>query len=119
LKMNKMKKIILVKRKNKIKNNKQCVYCGCNNPLMLTIDHKIPISRGGTNEESNLQPCCWVCNQLKGSLTDREFRKYLKAIKIMHELVKLKIVFPPRVQLKFSQGYYPEYNHKIKRKPGE
>jgi len=79
--------------------------------MQQPINAYIPISRGGTDEDSNLQPCCWVCNQLKGSLTDKEFRKYIKAIKTMHKLVKLKIVFPQRVELKFSQEYYPGYNH--------
>lgn len=105
------------KIKNKIKNNKQCVYCGCNNPLMLTVDHKVPVSRGGTNDLVNLQPCCWICNQLKGSLTVIEFKKYLKALKILHELVKLKIVFPQRLELKFSPAYYPDYDYKIEDEP--
>lgn len=39
-----------------------CVSCG--NPSN-TIDHIIPLVRGGTNEPSNLQPMCNVCNSKK------------------------------------------------------
>jgi len=42
-----------------------CVYCGCTNRLILTIDHKTPLAREGKDEDSNKQVCCYVCNQLK------------------------------------------------------
>lgn len=33
----------------------------------LTIDHVVPISKGGTNDPANLRICCTKCNNLKGS----------------------------------------------------
>ena len=39
-----------------------CVTCG---KVADSIDHKIPISRGGTNDISNLQPMCRDCNRRK------------------------------------------------------
>ena len=46
-----------------------CVYCG---KPADSIDHRIPIAKGGTNDLSNLQPMCWPCNRKKsGSLIQR------------------------------------------------
>ncbi len=36
------------------------------NPWSLTIDHVIPISRGGQTKEENLQPTHFKCNRRKG-----------------------------------------------------
>jgi hypothetical protein len=44
--------------------NKPCANCG---KPANTIDHIIPLSRGGTNDLENLQPMCWKCNKAKGS----------------------------------------------------
>lgn len=52
----------------------QCVYCG--EPLTadtLTIDHVIPLSRGGTNFERNKAPACRPCNFEKAQLTAEEY----------------------------------------------
>lgn len=38
-----------------------------------TLDHLIPVSRGGANALSNKIGCCQKCNQLKGCLTEPEF----------------------------------------------
>lgn len=35
--------------------------------LLLEIDHKVPLSRGGITTESNLQTLCWRCNRRKGA----------------------------------------------------
>jgi 5-methylcytosine-specific restriction endonuclease McrA len=44
-----------------------CLKCGTSGPI--TIDHVIPISRGGTNDPSNLQPLCDSCNKKKHTAT--------------------------------------------------
>lgn len=44
--------------------NWRCVKCQERKPL--TKDHIIPISRGGTNNISNIQPLCRECNSSKG-----------------------------------------------------
>lgn len=36
------------------------------NPWSLTIDHKIPIAKGGVTREDNLQPAHFKCNRRKG-----------------------------------------------------
>lgn len=37
-------------------------------------DHVTPISRGGTDDQSNFVPSCRKCNTLKGRLTLEEYR---------------------------------------------
>jgi 5-methylcytosine-specific restriction endonuclease McrA len=56
-----------------IKNRDQfkCCLCGngtVNEPnLLLEIDHKIPLSKGGLTTFDNLQTLCWKCNRQKGA----------------------------------------------------
>lgn len=38
-------------------------------PDAPTIDHIIPVSKGGTNDESNLQTAHWSCNSIKSDGT--------------------------------------------------
>jgi 5-methylcytosine-specific restriction endonuclease McrA len=45
----------------------RCLKCGEKKPL--SADHIIPVSRGGTNDISNLQPLCRPCNTSKGAKT--------------------------------------------------
>ena len=49
----------------------QCVVCGTNENI--TADHIIPISRGGSHSEGNLQPLCKSCNSQKQSKTMTEW----------------------------------------------
>lgn len=41
----------------------------CYEPRPLTVDHIVPLSRGGTNHVDNLQPLCRSCNSRKGTNT--------------------------------------------------
>lgn len=48
-----------------------CFYC--EKPLIYeeaTLDHVVPLSRGGTNNITNLVICCKVCNKAKGNKLD-------------------------------------------------
>lgn len=48
--------------------NNRCLACG-RDDVKLTPDHVIPISKGGSNDISNIQPLCLSCNQSKNDKT--------------------------------------------------
>ena len=55
-------------------HEKCCAYCGKELEFdQTTIDHKMPRSRGGTDDMENLTICCSICNSRKGSQTPEEF----------------------------------------------
>lgn len=43
----------------------------------MTMDHKIPLSKGGSNKIENLQLSCMSCNRAKQDLTNTEFMEKL------------------------------------------
>jgi 5-methylcytosine-specific restriction enzyme A len=49
-------------------------------PKELTMDHLIPISRGGKSERFNLVPCCKECNTKKKQLLPAEWEEYMKTL---------------------------------------
>jgi 5-methylcytosine-specific restriction protein A len=58
----------------------KCHYCGkkITDDADLTVDHLVPLSRGGRHELSNLKICCADCNFNKGNMTESEYCNYLK-----------------------------------------
>ena len=54
----------------KIARDPHCYYCGTSLTLKTaTMDHIVPISRGGRSTKSNLVPSCKKCNQDKSDKT--------------------------------------------------
>ena len=50
-----------------------CHYCGKKFPEEeLTLDHIVPVARGGKSTRGNLVICCRACNQAKKYLTPAE-----------------------------------------------
>jgi 5-methylcytosine-specific restriction endonuclease McrA len=57
----------------------QCHYCQKRFPAReLTMDHLIPISRGGRSTKSNIVACCKECNNKKKYLLPVEWQEYLE-----------------------------------------
>lgn len=58
-----------------IVQNGKCLVCGAefSASVPYTIDHNVPISRGGTNWPNNLSLMCRPCNSSKGCRTLLEF----------------------------------------------
>jgi len=51
-----------------------CHYCKIFIPFKKwSIDHRIPLSRGGHNDYTNKIGCCSTCNNAKGCLTEEEY----------------------------------------------
>lgn len=65
-------------KKLKIAHGPLCVYCHETKPL--TMDHVIPLSRGGRHSIENIVPACLSCNSSKKDKMPDEFRAYLLSI---------------------------------------
>jgi len=58
-----------------------CHYCGLKfNPNELTMDHKIPLARGGTSDRENLVPACKDCNNNKKDLLSIEWDSFMESL---------------------------------------
>lgn len=58
-----------------------CYYCGKKVGYAgLTMDHIIPLSRGGRSTKDNLVPCCKECNTRKKQALPVEWDEYLQSL---------------------------------------
>lgn len=56
-----------------------CHYCGKSfPPEELTMDHVVPVVRGGKSIRGNIVPACKDCNSRKKYLLPMEWEEYLK-----------------------------------------
>ncbi|MBF0421937.1 MAG: HNH endonuclease [Magnetococcales bacterium] len=56
-----------------------CAYCRQRfPPKELTMDHKIPVIRGGRTSKSNCVPACQTCNRLKENMPPDKWRSMLE-----------------------------------------
>ena len=59
----------------------KCHYCDKKfPPSELTMDHVIPIVRGGRSEKANLVAACKECNSKKKHMLPMEWQEYLNRI---------------------------------------
>jgi len=66
------------------RDNYTCRYCGQHAPnVMLEVDHRIPVSEGGSDHPDNLVTSCFACNRGKNGLAiiqkykKRPFKPYI------------------------------------------
>jgi 5-methylcytosine-specific restriction endonuclease McrA len=59
-----------------------CHYCGgMFPPDQLTMDHLVPVTRGGKSTPGNVVPACRDCNSRKKYLLPIEWEEYLEKLK--------------------------------------
>jgi 5-methylcytosine-specific restriction enzyme A len=59
------------------RDNYRCQSCGHEDrETRLSIDHIIPLAKGGSNDLSNLQTLCLSCNRRKKHHIDRRFKRH-------------------------------------------
>ncbi len=63
-----------------------CAYCGSTDSI--TVDHVIPISKGGPHSRDNVVPACKSCNSSKNTRSLPEWIERMKAAGIDHPLTK-------------------------------
>jgi 5-methylcytosine-specific restriction endonuclease McrA len=104
-----MKKSLRIEVYNKF--NQCCAYCG--NYIEyddMKIDHFLPQKSGGTDDISNLMPCCEICNHYKDSHNIHKFKIMMKNIKKKIEklyIVKVAMRFG-LIDIKEFKGFFYE-----------
>lgn len=63
------------------KQNGKCAMCGQKiQYINATVDHVIPISKGGKNSVDNMEVMCYVCNQMKRDQFKDDFLEHIRKI---------------------------------------
>ena len=58
-----------------------CHWCEARvKPSELTMDHVVPLARGGKSTKGNVVPCCKECNTKKKQLLPMEWDAYLDGV---------------------------------------
>jgi 5-methylcytosine-specific restriction endonuclease McrA len=59
----------------------RCYYCGEQTPpAKLSMDHVVPLTRGGLSTKNNLVACCKACNTRKKTMLPQEWRDYMAGL---------------------------------------
>ncbi len=83
-----------------VRDQYTCVYCG-RRQKPLTIDHVIPVSRGGKTDFENCVTSCVTCNNKKGARTPSEAEMHLKRRPVQPTISEFI-----RIRLKQSGAYH-------------
>jgi 5-methylcytosine-specific restriction endonuclease McrA len=80
---------------------KKCQFCNKRLDVnTLVLDHKIPISKGGTSNIDNLQIICSTSNSMKGSLDEEHFTLLLEWLETAPEALRKD------VSIRLSRGIH-------------
>jgi 5-methylcytosine-specific restriction endonuclease McrA len=83
-----------------LRDQYNCCYCGCNvKRSEATLDHVLPISRGGKTEWTNIVTACGPCNFRKANKVGPEWRPAYKPYRPgYYELVRKRKQLPFEVR---------------------
>jgi len=71
----------------------RCQYCiEPLKPKTFSLDHRVPIERGGSWEMSNLDVICDPCNRAKGTMTGDEFVAVLRVLRTMPDATRREVL---------------------------
>ena len=66
-----------IRERTLIRDGYLCQYCG---NTATTVDHIVPVTKGGTDEDFNLTSACNGCNSRKGNRMGQFFSTTLKPL---------------------------------------
>lgn len=93
------------------RDNYMCAYCG---KKANTVDHILPKSKGGTEDDSNLVSCCKSCNQIKSNRSMEEAGfTFWKGFDAKKHQYNSKITRTSSSSTSTSNNIYTFYNQKI------
>lgn len=82
------------------KTKGRCALCG---KFMdydsFTVDHIVPLAKGGTNNMDNLQAACYVCNRIKQDILPQDFMDKVTEI-FLHDM---KVNYRPDISVKLER----------------
>lgn len=94
----------------------RCAYCPCDDPVMMTVDHVVPLSKGGTHDPENLVCACTACNGEKADMTMDEWRARQRVNDVLRPIPERKpytlrdLRKPPKIPRKpLLQHYVASY----------
>lgn len=107
-----------------------CIYCGNTPPsVLLEVDHIIPVSKGGKNNEENLVCSCFDCNRGKSDKTIesspsqiidnlqlekiKQYQEYIKYIKLKDKVINQSIEMVCEIYSQFNVGYEPNDKYRL------
>lgn len=63
-----------------------CYFCGKKvHPAEITMDHLVPLIRGGESIKGNIVPACKDCNNKKKHMLPFEWEEYMERLKTKEE----------------------------------
>jgi 5-methylcytosine-specific restriction endonuclease McrA len=93
-------RVSLSRRNILARDEHRCQYCGRTfSPPELSVDHVVPLSRGGSTHWANVVCACRRCNRMKGGLTPQE-----AGMKLLRRPTEPR--FDPLVRLKLRHEKY-------------